>query len=711
MSSQKRRADRSGEGGERSEPPSPGAPGEPVAVWDAAEADLPPSGTPAGEYTAAERVAALRAYARSGQTMSVWCRARGLTTSRLCAWRRAYEAGGGDDGGPSRGRQRQFTPEERRAAVSAHAQSGMSQVAFARLWGISDKTLSRWVSAHRRAGPRGLERPWGEGPRGRRREPVPEAVRAGIVAVKTASPWFGLRRIRDELARVLGLRVGLHRVREVVAGEGLAPAVPAPRPRRGPPVVRRFERSRPRELWQSDLTSYVLARHGQRAYLTVFLDDHSRYVVAWALALQQRGELVCGCLLEGVSRFGKPREVLTDQGRQYYAWRGRSAFQKLLLREGIEHVVARAHHPQTLGKCERLWQTVGEELWERARPQDLEDARRRLGHFFAHYNHFRPHQGIGGLVPADRFFGAETKAREALESQMDRNALRLALGEAPRRPVFLYGQIGDEALCVHGERGRLVIQRPGGAREEIALESLGGEGGHDDDDERAHGRDGGHAAAPPAAADGAVCAAAADARGGARAVALGEPGGADCGARAGAGAPGAVAGDAQQGGGGGGARGDPSAGVADEPGGAVRPGVRAPAAAADAAGPGGDDDGRRGAGGPAGAAAGAGAHAAGAGGGAAADRGAAGAAGQRAADAGGGEARRRDGGGRHVATPALPRPPERPGELSPRPETTPTPETPSPPPSRTSPAQDEVPWWESVWGAGSGTPGPDEARS
>jgi hypothetical protein len=29
-------------------------------------------------------------------------------------------------------------------------------------------------------------------------------------------------------------------------------------------------------------------------------------------------------------RDGKPREVLTDQGRRYFAWRGKSAFQKLL---------------------------------------------------------------------------------------------------------------------------------------------------------------------------------------------------------------------------------------------------------------------------------------------------------------------------------------------------------------------------------------------
>ena len=105
------------------------------------------------------------------------------------------------------------------------------------------------------------------------------------------------------------------------------------------------------DLWQSDITSYVLRRQGRRVYLTVFLDDRSRYIVAWNLMTRQTSALVCDALLDGITRFGKPNEVLTDQGRQYFAWRGKSAFQKLLEREGIRHVVSRAHHPETLGKC------------------------------------------------------------------------------------------------------------------------------------------------------------------------------------------------------------------------------------------------------------------------------------------------------------------------------------------------------------------------
>lgn len=227
------------------------------------------------------------------------------------------------------------------------------------------------------------------------------------------------------------------------------------------------------QLWQSDITSFVLTRHSQRVYLTVYMDDHSRYIVAWSLQLRQKSDLVMDSLLMGIQRFGKPQEVLTDQGRQYFSWRGKSDFQKLLDREGIRHVVARSHHPQTLGKCERFWETVGQEFWERVKPQELEDTRERLGHFIAHYNHFRPHQGIEGMTPADRFFGVATEVRRVIEAQLTVNELRLAVGDAPRSPVFLIGQIGDQPVSLHGESGSLVIQTPNGVIQHLEYSEFG----------------------------------------------------------------------------------------------------------------------------------------------------------------------------------------------------------------------------------------------
>ncbi len=371
-----------------------------------------------------------------------------------------------------------YTSDQRRQAVEAFHKSNMNIEDFARVWGVGHNSLRAWVTRYEEEGPQGLEkRPYGSV--GRPRRP---GMREEIAEVHRKYPDFGLRKVRDFLARFHGVRVSTGSVRNTLQEKGLDTSRPRKRRRKIQPP-RRFERARAGELWQTDITSFVLTRRSQRVYLTVFLDDYSRYIVSWGLYLHQKQDIVIETLLDGIERFGKPKEVLSDQGRQYFAWRGKGDFQRLLIREGIQHVVARTHHPQTVGKTERFWATVGEEFWERVQPQELTEAKERFGHFVAHYNHFRPHQGIDGMVPADRFFGVENQVRAAMEKTMDRNELLLALGEKPRKPVFLVGQVGDQQVSLHGEKGRLIFQTQDGNVQEMGLEGLGAPGGKDGTDQ------------------------------------------------------------------------------------------------------------------------------------------------------------------------------------------------------------------------------------
>jgi transposase InsO family protein len=367
-------------------------------------------------------------------------------------------------------------------------------------------------------------------------------MREEIAEVQRKYPDFGLRKVRDFLARFHGVRVSAGSVRNTLQEQGLNTSRPRKKRRKIQPP-RRFERARAGELWQTDITSFVLTRHSQRVYLTVFLDDYSRYIVSWGLYLHQKQDIVIETLLSGVERFGKPKEVLTDQGRQYFAWRGKSDFQKLLIREGIQHVVARTHHPQTVGKTERFWATVGEEFWERIQPQDLTEAKERFRHFVAHYNHFRPHQGIDGMVPADRFFGVENQVREAMEKTMDRNELLLALGEKPRKPVFLVGQVGDQQVTLHGERGRLIFQTQDGNLQEMGLEGLGAPGGKNGARNAEPGRnsaEGGDEGQVETSNENQVQDAAQTCQAGEGFVGLGDAGGAEKGPRNGGGDPGTL---------------------------------------------------------------------------------------------------------------------------------------------------------------------------
>lgn len=423
----------------------------------------------ARRYDEDERTKIIEECQRSGLSVHAYCKKNGFNNSTLAGWikeRGLTVSSKSNRAGPR-------SPDERRLAVEAFRASGLTLRNFSKTWGVGAHTLSLWVKAYEASGPKGLENEsFSEDSEKRGPKGISERFKEEIKNIKIQNPEFGLRKVKDFMSRFKGIKVSPGTIRKTLVENEIPLVTTEKKRRRGADKIRHFERAKPMQLWQSDITSYVLARHGQRVYLTVFMDDNSRYIVAWSLELRQTGQFVLDALLNGIQKFGKPEEVLTDQGRQYFTWRGKGDFQKRLDKEGIKHVVSRSHHPQTLGKCERFWETVSKEFWTRAKPQDLKDAQERFEHFINHYNHFRPHQGLDGMVPADRFFGVENEVRKLLEDSIEKNAIRLAVDEAPRTPVFLIGQIGDQPLSLHGEAGKLILQTPSGV-DEICYENFG----------------------------------------------------------------------------------------------------------------------------------------------------------------------------------------------------------------------------------------------
>jgi transposase InsO family protein len=299
-------------------------------------------------------------------------------------------------------------------------------------------------------------------PRGRT-APVAE-----VVAARAANPEWGTRRIRDVLARFEGLGVSETTVRRVLHEAGLLLPQTYEAPREKPP--RRFERAEPNQMWQTDLFQFELRRN-HRVYVVAFMDDYSRYLVSWAMAHHQKSSLVIEALERGIAEYGEPHEVLTDQGRQYAAWRGETEFQQLLRRRGINHSKSRPQHPETLGKIERFWKTLWEEFLRKTVFADFEDCVKRVGLFVQHYNFQRPHQGIDGSVPADRFFRAAPHVRAAIEAQVQQNALRLAQEKPPQKPFYLVGRLGDQDLSIAAAGGALRVQ-VGDASQTIPMKEI-----------------------------------------------------------------------------------------------------------------------------------------------------------------------------------------------------------------------------------------------
>ena len=363
-----------------------------------------------------------------------------------------------------------FTPQQRLLVLDAWQRSQLSAREFSSLVGVSGHTLYAWKKLFEKDGPAGLS----DQPRKRQAgsSRLSAATQRAILMMKQSHPDWGVDRIHAMLLRGEGYAASPGAIQRVLLAGGYELETTGTR-QHAEPRPRRFERARPNQLWQSDLFTFTLKREGRRLYLVAFLDDFSRFIVGHAIQASSAGALVREALESGIANFGPPEEVLTDNGPQYHSWRGKSALTKLLERRGIRHIVARPRHPQTLGKTERFWGTLWRESLEQAVFRTIEEARDRIGHFIDYYNFKRTHQGIDNMVPADRFFSAESEVRKTLEARVEQNAIELARHGEPRKAFYLTGRVGEQSISLHGEGSKVVMTDQEGRREEVDLSASG----------------------------------------------------------------------------------------------------------------------------------------------------------------------------------------------------------------------------------------------
>ena len=361
--------------------------------------------------------------------------------------------------------------ELRRKAVQLCLEEGFPVKQVARDLGVGFSTLGAWVRRYRAQGEAGLQG------KARPRSPRPQvaaAVKRQALELKRRHPTFGIQKISQFLRRVLFLPVSRETVRRTLHAHQLL-KTPRPTPRRNPPRPRFFERATPNQLWQSDIFTFRLG--GKHAYLIGFLDDHSRYVVGLDVFRSQTAEHVLEVYRRAVAEYGVPKEMLTDQGRQYASWRGTTRFEAELKKDRVHHLKSRPHHPMTLGKIERFWKTIWEEFLERAQFESFEAAGARIRLWVQHYNHRRPHQALEGLCPADRFFAIAQELRQVIERGIQENVLELALRGEPQRPFYMVGRLGEQSVVIRAEKGRVKMLVDGAeprTPQEISYDLAGG---------------------------------------------------------------------------------------------------------------------------------------------------------------------------------------------------------------------------------------------
>ena len=338
-----------------------------------------------------------------------------------------------------------WTVSQKHEMVLAKKQ-GLTTEELRALFGVSMTSVRHWEKNYDEKGLAGLENAYGAGHLGEVGAKT-AAAEAVLEEVTAAEPEAGISKVQGALYRRGFLSLARETVRRLLRRNGRGPILGRSRRRNPKPKVRFFERARPNELWQSDIMSFMLK--GQyRVYLIGFLDDHSRFMVSWGLYRFQTAANVLEVFRAGIEKHGMPKEVLTDNGRQYYTWRGKSQFTQLLLKLGIRHIRSRPYHPQTLGKIESFWRNILQERLTQVPLDSFEKAVSVIGEYVEYYNFKRPHQGIGNVTPSDRFYGVEGQVRQLVEKNSAQASERVPDAPEYRPPAYLVGNIGGKELRV-----------------------------------------------------------------------------------------------------------------------------------------------------------------------------------------------------------------------------------------------------------------------
>ncbi len=288
--------------------------------------------------------------------------------------------------------------DQRREFVLMARQEGANVRALCRRFGISPDTGYRLLTRYREEGQDGLA--------DRSRRPTtsprrtPPAVEAEVVALRTARPTWGGRKIEARL-ETLGLAAAPapSTITGILRRHGLIdPATTRPQ------AYGRFERASPNELWQLDFKGHHPMRHGRVHPLSV-LDDHSRFALGLYACPHEPGTLVQRHLTACFHAYGLPWTILADNGGPWgtshpgaLTW-----LEAWFIRLGIHVIHGRPYHPQTQGKVERWHRTMKTDVFQFGLFRDLAETQTALDRFRLTYNTERPHEALGMAVPASRY--------------------------------------------------------------------------------------------------------------------------------------------------------------------------------------------------------------------------------------------------------------------------------------------------------------------
>jgi transposase InsO family protein len=297
-----------------------------------------------------------------------------------------------------------------RYVVDAVLLEGRSAREVAKAHGISKSWIYELIGRFRAGGYEALE-PRSRRPRSCKHE-IPARVVEEIVRLRrelTAQGHdAGAETIAYHLCQDIGDIPSLSTIWRILRREGLV----VPQHQKRPNCSKlRFEADLPNQMWQVDVTAWALSG-GEVVEIIDVIDDHSRLHLGCDAYSRVKAADVVESFQEAAQLHGLPESLLSDNGAVFVgsARKGKVALEYELERLGVEFKNSRPYHPQTLGKVERLHQTLKRYLAKQPGARTLSELQDQLDAFRHYYNHIRPHRALHRRTPLQAY-SARMKAK------------------------------------------------------------------------------------------------------------------------------------------------------------------------------------------------------------------------------------------------------------------------------------------------------------
>ena len=294
-------------------------------------------------------------------------------------------------------------PRSRELLVDRVQAEGWSRRQAAQAFGLSVRTVAKWLGRYREEGLQGL--------RDRTSRPRSSPTRTSEILRRRVLELRQKRLVGREISETTGLpRATVSRILRKAGAGRLRSLEP-------PEAPNRYELPNPGDLLHIDIKKLgrIVGGPGHRAHgdrrtrkrgagwehIYVCIDDHSRLSYVEPLKAEDK-QTATGFLERAIAWYRasgiQPRRLLTDNGKVFTS----GTFNEVLDRASIRHGFTRRYRPRTNGKAERFIQTMLREWAYRRSYSSSAKRRNALPRWLHYYNFHRQHSSLGGKPPVSR---------------------------------------------------------------------------------------------------------------------------------------------------------------------------------------------------------------------------------------------------------------------------------------------------------------------